>query len=217
MLSSQIITLTHRAKDRHHYQYSAQLCNCLGEIVLNNSEESAITAFPPTNTPHHICLAVFEYLMFGDGQDLRDKFASGSTLYKFDIPAEIIASLIQVGEDEESAVVRAFRQQSEVFLNLLRTMALLYDSEEVTPLYSPKSREPCLCKIGNAIIRDRAPYFYRTPRNLYEYFSNRYIHTEDGLQTRQKSTSLTFMTKQEQFRKLLARYNVIARVEDHDL
>jgi len=45
--------------------------------------------------------------MFGDGQDLRGKFASGSTLYKFDIPAEIIASLIQAGEDEESALIHA--------------------------------------------------------------------------------------------------------------
>ena len=155
--------------------------------------------------------------MLGDGQDLRGKFTSGSTLYKFDIPAEIIASLIQAGEDEESAVVRAFRQQCQVFLNLLRTMALLYDSEEVAPLYSPKSREPCLCKVGNSIIRDRAPYFYRTPRNLYDYFTNRYLHTEDGLQTREKSASLPFTTKQEQFSKLLTKYNVIARVEDHDL
>jgi hypothetical protein len=176
-----------------------------------------MTTFPSTNTPHHICLAAFEYLMFGDGQDLRGKFTSGSTLYKFDIPAEIIASLIYAGRDEESAVVRAFRQQCQVFLNLLRTMALLYDSEEVAPLYSPKSREPCLCKIGNSIIRDRAPYFYHTPRNLYDYFTNRYLHTEDGLQTRKKSASLSFTTKQEQFSKLLTKYNVIARVEDHDL
>jgi hypothetical protein len=176
-----------------------------------------MTTFPSTNTPHHICLAAFEYLMFGDGQDLRGKFTSGSTLYKFDIPAEIIVSLIHAGKDEESAVVRAFRQQCQVFLNLLRTMALLYDSEEVAPLYSPKSREPCLCKVGNSIIRDRAPYFYRTPRNLYDYFTNRYLHTEDGLQTREKSASLSFTTKQEQFSKLLTKYNVIARVEDHDL
>ena len=176
-----------------------------------------MTTFPSTNTPHHICLAAFEYLMFGDGQDLRGKFTSGSTLYKFDIPAEIIVSLIHAGKDEESAVVRAFRQQCQVFLNLLRTMALLYDSEEVAPLYSPKSREPCLCKVGNSIIRDRAPYFYRTPRNLYDYFTNRYLHTEDGLQTRKKSASLSFTTKQEQFSKLLTKYNVIASVEDHDL
>jgi hypothetical protein len=176
-----------------------------------------VTAIPSTNTPYQICLAIFEYLMLGDGQDLRGKFASGSTLYKFDIPAEIIASLIQAGEDEESAVVVAFRQQCRVFLNLLRTMALLYDSEEITPLYSPKSREPCLCKVGNAIIRDKAPYFYRTPRDLYEYFANRYMHTDDGLQTREKSASLSFTTKQAQFNKLLDRHNVIARVQDHDL
>jgi hypothetical protein len=175
-----------------------------------------MTKFPSTNTPHHICLAVFEYLMFGDGHDLKRKFASGSTLYKFDIPAEIVGSLIQAGEEAESAVVFSFRQQCEVFLNLLRIMALLYDSEEITPLYSPKSREPCLCKVGNVIIRDKAPYFYRTPRNLNEYFSKRYIHTEDGLQTRERSASLPFTTKQGQFRKLLDRYNVIARVEDHN-
>jgi hypothetical protein len=176
-----------------------------------------MTKFPSTNTPYHICLAVFEYLMFGDGQDLRGKFDSGSTLYKFDIPAEIVGSLIHAAEDEESAVVCAFRQQCEVFLNLLRTMALLYDSEEITPLYSPKSREPCLCKVGNTIIRDKAPYFYRSPRNLYEYFKNCYMHTEDGLQARARSASLPLTMKQAQFGKLLDRYNVIARVEDHNL
>ncbi len=116
--------------------------------------------------------------------------------------------------DPANTIFEAFEKQADILIHILRTMALLQDNYDIVSLYSPKSRDACLCKIGNAIIREKAPYFYRSPRTRYDYYLHRYQPSIDGILTEKKSQHLSATTKREQFEKLLEKHGVIARVVD---
>lgn len=171
------------------------------------------------NTPYDISISVFEYIFLGDSSQIKKMVSSSAAIGRFEILSSLFDSLIDGNIDafktSESEVVQNFMRQSKVFLGTISTLVMLRGDDEVA-FYSPKSREPCLCKVGAAILRDEAPNFYRNPRSLYEFINTRYLLTPHGKANLEKSEKLPATLKHQQFARLLEKYNVVKKVRDFD-
>lgn len=170
--------------------------------------------------PYDIAIAVFEYLFLEDSSQIKKMVNSSVAIGRFEILSSLFESLLDENvnafKTSESEAVQNFIQQSKVFLGTISTLVMLRGDDEGVEFYSPKSREPCLCKIGAAILRDEAPNFYRNPRSLYEFVKMRYLLTPHGKMNLEKSDKLPMKLKHQQFQRLLEKYKVIKKVRDFD-
>ncbi|MEZ5527200.1 MAG: hypothetical protein R3F26_06655 [Gammaproteobacteria bacterium] len=172
------------------------------------------------NLPYDISIAVFEYISLGDSSQIKKMVSSSVAIGRFEILSILFEYLldenISAFRESDSETVQNFMQQSKVFLGTLSTLVMLRGDDEEIEFYSPKSRAPCLCKVGAAILREEAPNFYRNPRSLYEFINMRYLLTPHGKANIEKSEKLSPQLKSQQFARLLEKYNVIKKVRDFD-
>ncbi len=177
---------------------------------------SAIRIF---NFPYEVSLAIFDYLHLQDYVPLKRLMTASSALVRYEIVDELVTCLLQCDIDafrnSNKPQIQNYLQQAKVFMGTISTITLLSDSSEIE-LYNPKPTHPCLCKIGSAIIRETAPNFYRNSRSLYDYLQTRFHRSHAGEMCLAKSRKLSPEIKEEQFERLLQKYQVIKKVQDFD-
>jgi len=172
------------------------------------------------NLPYDICLSAFDMLILNDPSYMRKMVSSSASIGRFNVIKVLISYMLAGNIDEfredTSASVENFFKQADTFLAVISALTLLRTEDNSVVFYSPKSREPCLCKIGAAIVRQSAPNFYRNPRSLYDYMNNRYLVSEHGRINTHKARKLLSEMKKRQFDRLLRQYKVIKIVRDFD-
>tara|TARA_R100001377_G_scaffold85293_1_gene71294 strand:- start:5491 stop:6051 length:561 start_codon:yes stop_codon:yes gene_type:complete len=170
------------------------------------------------NFPYNICIAVFEYNFLGDSKKIKSLFNSNASLGRFEIVNILFSSAIDedlnIFRRSELDSVKNFTKQSDAFLATLSMIAMLVSHENGISIYHPKLSEPCLCKIGSAIIKKEAPNFSLNARALYDYFIHYYVKTAHGHEYLEKNKNLAVEIKRTQFKRLSHKYKIIKKVHD---
>lgn len=172
------------------------------------------------NLPYDICLSAFDMIFLNDSSHMRKLVHSSASIGRFNVIDVLISYMLDGNidkfRDDGSESVASFFKQADTFLAVVSAITLLRTEDDKIVFYSPKSRVPCLCKIGSAIVRESAPNFYRNPRSLCDYINTRYMFSEHGKNNAKKACKLLPEMKMRQFDRLLKQYKVIKVVRDFD-